>query len=96
MNAWDLGSLVLLVGCLGPALAVGSSGDPVRRLIGLELASSATVLMLLLLCQGENQSQFLTLPLVLALLSVAGTLVYTRLLIPRPEDVGDRPPVAGR
>ena len=83
MTPWLLGVIVLMVGGLGPALWLGSRGDPVRRLVGLELGSSLTVLILLLLCQVAGQAQFLIVPLVLVLLSFAGTLVFTRLLAPR-------------
>jgi multisubunit Na+/H+ antiporter MnhF subunit len=83
MTPWQLGAIVLMVGGLGPALWLGSRGDPVHRLVGLELGSSLTVLVLLLLCQVAGQAQFLIVPLVLVLLSFAGTLVFTRLLAPR-------------
>lgn len=53
------------------------------RLVGLELGSSITVLILLLLAQVAGQSQFLIVPLTLVLLSFAGTLVFTRLLASR-------------
>jgi multisubunit Na+/H+ antiporter MnhF subunit len=37
----------------------------------------------MLFSQAVNQSQYLIVPLVLVLLSFAGTLVYVRLLAPR-------------
>jgi multisubunit Na+/H+ antiporter MnhF subunit len=83
MTSWLIGAVVLMVGGLGPALWLGSRGEPVHRLVGLQLGSSVTVLILLLLSQVAGQSQFLIVPLVLALLSFAGTLVFTRLLAPR-------------
>ena len=83
MTPWLLGAIVLMVGGLGPALWLGSRGEPVYRLVGLELGSSLTVLVLLLLSQVAGQAQFLIVPLVLVLLSFAGTLVFTRLLAPR-------------
>jgi len=84
MTVWLLGTVILMIGGLGPALWLASRGDPVHRLVGLELASSNTVLVLLLLSQDAGQSQFLVVPLVLAVLSFAGTLVFTRLLANRP------------
>ncbi len=84
MNPWLLGAVVLMAGGLGPALWIGARGDPVNRLVGLELGSAVTVLILLLLSQAAGQSSYLIVPLVLVLASFAGTLVFTRLLGPRP------------
>jgi multisubunit Na+/H+ antiporter MnhF subunit len=75
---------VLLVVGLGPALLIGSRGDGVGRLVGLELAASVAVLFLLAFAAGVNQPSYLIVPLVLAVLNVVGTLVFTRLLGPRP------------
>lgn len=80
MNAWMLAALVLMVAGLGPALWLGARGDAVDRLVGLELASALTVLVLFLLAQATGRSSLLIVPLVLVLLSFAGTLVFTRLL----------------
>lgn len=84
MNAWLLAAVVLMVGGLGPALWLGARGDEVDRLVGLELGSALTVLVLFLLVQATGQSALLIVPLVLVLLSFAGTLVFTRLLGSRP------------
>ena len=80
MNVWYVAGVVLLLGGLLPALLLGSRDGPVDRLVGLELTSSVTVLAMLLLAQAFAQPSYLVVPLVLALLSVAGTLVFTRLL----------------
>jgi multisubunit Na+/H+ antiporter MnhF subunit len=80
VNAWMLAALVLMVAGLGPALWLGARGDAVDRLVGLELGSALTVLVLFLLAQAAGQSSLLIVPLVLVLLSFAGTLVFTRLL----------------
>lgn len=76
---------VLMVGGLGPALLISSRGAPLDRVVGLELTSSIGVVIMLLIAQITDQSYYLAAPLVLAPLSFAGTLVYTRLL-GRPED----------
>jgi multisubunit Na+/H+ antiporter MnhF subunit len=83
MNWWLAGAVVLVVGGLVPGLWLASRGDPVSRLVGLELASSVTVLVLMVLSQVSGQAQYLIVPLVLVLLSFAGTLVFVRLLAPR-------------
>jgi multisubunit Na+/H+ antiporter MnhF subunit len=84
MSTWLAGALVLMVAGLGPALWLGVRGAAVERLVGVELGSAVTVLVLLLLSQAVGQSSLLIVPLVLVLLSFAGTLVFTRLLSPRP------------
>lgn len=83
MNPWLLGSIVLLAGGLTPALWLGSRGSPVDRLVGLELGGAVATLVLLGFAQAVGQSTYLIVPLVLVLVSFAGTLVYTRLLAPR-------------
>jgi len=84
VTPWLLGALVLMVTGLGPALRLGVRGTAAERLVGVELGSAVTVLVLLLLTQALGQASLLILPLVLVLLSFAGTLVFTRLLGPRP------------
>ncbi|MEU2610591.1 monovalent cation/H+ antiporter complex subunit F [Micromonospora sp. NPDC007271] len=84
MSLWLLAGLALTSAGLGPALYLGAHGDVLHRLVGLALASTLTVLILLLLANGFGQSSYLIVPLVLAMLSFAGILVFTRLLEPRP------------
>jgi multisubunit Na+/H+ antiporter MnhF subunit len=71
---------VLLFGGLTPALLLAMFGDPVRRLIGLELVGAIATAFMLLIAQITGQSFYLSVPLVLVPLSFAGTLVFTRLL----------------
>lgn len=84
MNAWLACALALLIGGMAPALWLASRQGPVERLVGLELAGVTATLVLLLLAQAVRQSSYLIVPLALALLSFAGTLVFTRLLAPPP------------
>jgi multisubunit Na+/H+ antiporter MnhF subunit len=83
VSVWYVAGLVLMAGGLGPALLLGSRGSPVDRLVGLELATSVTVLTMLTLTQSFGQSSYLIVPLVLVVLALTGTLVFTRLLGPR-------------
>lgn len=83
MNPWLLGSIVLLAGGFPVALWIGSRGSPVDRMVGLELAGAVTTLVLLGFSQAVHESSYLIVPLVTALLSFAGSLVFTRLLAPR-------------
>lgn len=88
MNAidvwWSVAAGSLLVGGLGPALVLAGSGAPRGRIVGLQLAGSVTVLLLMVLAALLDQPTVLLLPLVLVLVSFAGTLVFTRLLGPDP------------
>lgn len=83
MNVWLVAGLVLSL-LLAPALLLASRDGPMERLVGMELAGGVVVLDLLVLAQAFGQSSYLIVPLVLVLLSFAGTLVFTRLLGPRP------------
>jgi multisubunit Na+/H+ antiporter MnhF subunit len=86
VTAYTICLVALLVGALLPALAVAGRGQPEDRLVGLEIVSSVTVVALIVFSQvGPGQSYDLTLPLVLVPLSVAGTLVFTRLLAGRDD-----------
>jgi multisubunit Na+/H+ antiporter MnhF subunit len=83
MTTWLAACIVLITLGLFPALWVASRGDAVKRLVGVELGGAVAVLVLLAFSRAMQQSTYLIVPLVLALLTVAGTLVYTRLLGPR-------------
>lgn len=80
MTAWVVAAGALLVGGLVPAMILAGRGPAAHRLLGLELAGATGIIVLMVLCQAMNQSSYLIVPLVLALLSFAGTLVFTRLL----------------
>lgn len=80
MNGWLLAAAVLMVGGLLPALLVAARGPVADRLIGLQLAGGSAVLVVLVLAHGYGQSSYLIVPTVLAVLSVAGVLVFTRLM----------------
>lgn len=83
-TTWLAACVVLIALGLFPALWVGSRGDPVARLVGLEIAGAVGVFVLLAFSHAMSNSSYLIVPLVLAVLTVTGTLVYTRLLGPRP------------
>ncbi|MFC1415856.1 monovalent cation/H+ antiporter complex subunit F [Streptacidiphilus cavernicola] len=87
MNAWLVAAAVLLAGGLGPGVWVACRGPVVHRLAGATLASVLTCVLFLLLAQGFGRSSSYTdLALVLAVLGPVGTLVFTRLLAPEPEE----------
>jgi multisubunit Na+/H+ antiporter MnhF subunit len=84
MNAWLAACAVLIILGLGPALAIGSRGDGISRLVGLQLTGAIAVFVLMAFAAAVNQPSYLIVPLALAVLNVVGTLVFTRLLGPRP------------
>lgn len=89
MTAYEICVVALLIGGLGPALIISATGDPVNRLVGLDLAAATLTLTFILLSEvSPSRSYDLVLPLVLVPASFAGTLVFTRLLAP-PSD-GER------
>jgi multicomponent Na+:H+ antiporter subunit F len=79
VNAWLVAATVLLAGLL-PCLWVAMRGTIVSALAGLELASTITTLVLLLIAQGLRRDPFMDLALVSAVLSFAGALVFARFL----------------
>ena len=87
MSAYEICLLAILLGGLAPALLIACRGEPVDRLVGLELAGAVITLALILFSEvAPGQSYDLILPLVLVPLSFAGTLVFTRLLGDPPDD----------
>lgn len=83
MTSWLAFAGVLLVVGMGTSLYLGARGDASARLLGVQLAGTVAVLLLIALSVTAAQPGYLVVPLVLALLSYAGTLVFTRLLARR-------------
>jgi len=79
VNEWLVAALALLVG-LVPCGVVCLRGDPVNRLVGLEMAGAVDTLVLLLLAQAYGRAIYFDLALALALLSFAGGMVFARFL----------------
>jgi multisubunit Na+/H+ antiporter MnhF subunit len=75
---WAASALLLLAGL--PALVAASRGAALDRLVGLEMLSAVVTLVMLALAQGSGRTSYLDVALVLAVLSFAGTLVFTRFL----------------
>ncbi|WP_336857549.1 monovalent cation/H+ antiporter complex subunit F [Sinomonas albida] len=90
-SLWSIIVVALLAGGAVPGVVLSCRGSGLRRLIGLQLVSGTSVMILIALSAIVNQSSYLVVPLVLAVLASTGTLVYTRLL--RPESIT---PPAGR
>ena len=84
MDPWLIGDLVLLGVGTPITLWIASRGDAVDRLVGLEMCGVIASLALLASCEVIGESSYLIVPLLTAVLSFVGTLVFTRLLAPRP------------
>lgn len=80
MSLWLIASLALLVGGLGPCLARAVTGSTLDRLAALNLAGVITCLFFVAFSQAVVRPAYVDLALVLAPLSFAGCLVFTRLL----------------
>lgn len=83
MNAWGAAALVLLIASVPVCLWVAARGSAVRRLAGVCLLSSVVGGVFLLLPQAYQRSSYQDLALMLAVLSPAGTLVFTRFVTGR-------------
>jgi multisubunit Na+/H+ antiporter MnhF subunit len=79
MNEWLIATIVLTAALLAPA-AVCALADAPDGLAALEVAGSVTSAILIALAEGLQRQSFIDLAVVLAPLSLAGALVYARLM----------------
>jgi multicomponent Na+:H+ antiporter subunit F len=66
--------IVLVAAAAGPCLVAVCRGEPEQRLVALEALSTTLTVVLVLLAR----SSYLDVPLILALVSLAGSLVFAR------------------
>lgn len=78
MNGWLVAAAGLLLAGIGPCLLASLRGGAVERLIALELASVLTTIELLLLARGFGRTSYLDVALLLAVLSLGGSLAFAR------------------
>lgn len=79
MNEWLLAAAVLVV-ALVPLAFVAAFADAASGLVALEIASSVACVILVLLAEGLHRQPFIDLALVLAPLSLIGSVAYARLM----------------
>jgi multisubunit Na+/H+ antiporter MnhF subunit len=72
--------VLLVVGML-PAVVVAGRGPVLDRLAGLAMAGVVAPLDMLLLSEGYQRSSYVDAGLVLAALSLTGSLVFARLVV---------------
>jgi multisubunit Na+/H+ antiporter MnhF subunit len=80
LTGYEIEAAAVMIGAVPAALFLTATGTPEARLVGLELVTGAVTVAMLIVAQVVGQSYELIVPLVLVVLSVVGTLVFTRLL----------------
>ena len=79
MNEWQIAALVLGLGLI-PCLVVVVLAEPGHGLAALEVASVLVISILMLLSEGFRRQPFVDLAVVLAPMSVVGSLTFARLM----------------
>lgn len=79
MNAWIVTACVIGA-CLVPCAWACLSGNPERRLVGLEMTGIIVIIELVLLTVSYARLLLMDLPLALAMLTFGAVLVFTRFL----------------
>jgi multisubunit Na+/H+ antiporter MnhF subunit len=79
MNAFTIAATALLVGYL-PLAAVALRSRPIDGVVALQLGGTLGVLVLLCLAEGLHRSFMYSLPIVAAVMSWIGGLVFVRFL----------------
>jgi multicomponent Na+:H+ antiporter subunit F len=71
-------ALLLVVAAAGPCLVAVCRGTPGERLVALQCLSVTLTVVLVLVSVGLGRPSYLDVPLVLAVVSLAGSLVFAR------------------
>jgi len=79
VNAFLVAATVLIA-ALAPLILVASFRSPIDGLVALEAAGAIVTMILLCLSVGLGQSTFFTVPIIAAVASWIGCLVFARFL----------------
>jgi multisubunit Na+/H+ antiporter MnhF subunit len=79
MNEWEIAAVVLMAGLM-PCVAVCVFASAAAALAALEVASTLATTALIVLSEGFHRQPFIDLAVVLAVLSVVGSLAFARLM----------------
>jgi multisubunit Na+/H+ antiporter MnhF subunit len=71
-------ALVLVAAGAGPCLLATFRGEPGERLVALQALAVVLTVVLVVLAVGQGRPSYLDVPLVLALVSLAGSRVFAR------------------
>jgi multisubunit Na+/H+ antiporter MnhF subunit len=79
MNEWEIAAAVL--GCaLIPCLVVALRAPAPHGLLAMEIAGVLTTTILMLLAEGFDRQPFIDLAVVLAVMSLVGSIMFARLM----------------
>jgi multisubunit Na+/H+ antiporter MnhF subunit len=79
MNEWELVAVVLIAALI-PCLAICALAGATHALAAFEVASTLTTTVLMLLSEGFHRQPFIDLAVVLAVVSIVGSLAFARLM----------------
>jgi multicomponent Na+:H+ antiporter subunit F len=79
MNEWELAAIVLMAAIV-PCVGVCLFASAAAALAALEVASTLATTALVVLSEGFHRQPFIDLAVVLAVLSVVGSLAFARLM----------------
>lgn len=80
MNEWLIAALALILGCIPCGWLAWRGRTTMDVLVALEMEGTLIPLALMLMAEGFSRPPFFDLAVVLAPLSIAGALVFARLL----------------
>lgn len=80
VNVWLLAATVLFLGAIPCGIVCFRSHSPADRLVALELGGTVDTLALLLLAEAFHYDPFFDLSVAIALLTLAGGLVFAHFL----------------
>jgi multisubunit Na+/H+ antiporter MnhF subunit len=79
MNEWEIAAIVLIAAIV-PCVAVCAFASAGAALAALEVAGTVATTTLIVLSEGLHRQPFVDLAVVLAVLSVIGSLAFARLM----------------
>jgi multisubunit Na+/H+ antiporter MnhF subunit len=79
VNGWEIAAVVLMGGVL-PCVGICAFAGAMEALVAFEVASTVACTALMALAEGFHRQPFIDLALVLALLSLVGSLVFARMM----------------
>ena len=80
MNEWLIAALALILGIIPCGVLAWRGSSPIDALVALEMVGTLATLALMLMAEGYGRAPFFDLAVVLAPLSIAGSLVFARFL----------------
>jgi multisubunit Na+/H+ antiporter MnhF subunit len=79
MNRWEIAGLVIIAALL-PCVGVAAFASAAAALAAVEVAGVLTVTALMVLSEGFHRQPFIDLAVVMALVSIVGSLTFARMM----------------